>query len=60
MRKQRKLGAMPAALMLGLELMEVKVAPGLTDMLAALKREHADEFFVFSDPLPARADEVIK
>jgi putative ABC transport system substrate-binding protein len=42
-----------AAPVLGLELhlMEVKGAPGLTDMLAALKREHVDAFFVFPDPL---------
>jgi hypothetical protein len=53
---------MPAAPKLGLELqlMEVKGTPGLTDMLAVLKREHADAFFVFPGPLLARADEVIE
>jgi putative tryptophan/tyrosine transport system substrate-binding protein len=42
-----------AAPMLGLELhlMEVKGAPRLADMLAALKREGADALFVFPDPL---------
>lgn len=42
-----------AAPMLGLtlHLMEVKGAPGLPDALAALKRESADAFFVFPDPL---------
>jgi putative ABC transport system substrate-binding protein len=42
-----------AAPMLGLELqlMEVKGAPALADALAALKRDRADAFFVFPDPL---------
>jgi putative ABC transport system substrate-binding protein len=42
-----------AAPMLGLELqlMEVKGAPGLPDVLASLKRERADALFVFPDPL---------
>jgi len=42
-----------AAPMLGLELqlMEVKGAPALADVLATLKRDRTDAFFVFPDPL---------
>jgi putative ABC transport system substrate-binding protein len=42
-----------AAPVLGLELhlIEVKGAPGLVDAFATLKRDRADAFFVFPDPL---------